>query len=440
MKRARWLLTYEGVDVTDELWPFVTQIDYSDHIEGESDELNVELQDVQGRWRAGWFPQPSSALALQFGWGSETLLDAGTFRVDTVDAGFGPDTVSIRALAVPITSDLRTVRSQKFEATTLRAIVQSIADALGLSVLGEVPDLLVQVAVQNNVSTLAFLRRLAADYGYAFSVRPPQLVFYSLVDLELAESALTLSRNQVAPGARFSATAQRTYAACEVRWFDPQTKELRTVTVFADYARSRVVVGGEDEGRSGEPEAPPVLPSRLLRSGVRGDDVRKWQQFLQGQGIDVGAVDGIFGPKTHNATMAFQRQGGIKVDGIAGPETFRAAVEAGYGRASEQVIAGTDVVGPLLRVDAKVETIEQAQAMAAAKLAEANRLQARASLKTVGDIRLCAGVPLELSGFGYFDGRYSIQSARHSISRSSGWTTEVEVTNIPPPPKKEKKK
>jgi peptidoglycan hydrolase-like protein with peptidoglycan-binding domain len=42
----------------------------------------------------------------------------------------------------------------------------------------------------------------------------------------------------------------------------------------------------------------------VLRIGDRGDDVRKWQFFLIGQGYDPGIADGIFGERTKAATMA----------------------------------------------------------------------------------------------------------------------------------------
>lgn len=45
--------------------------------------------------------------------------------------------------------------------------------------------------------------------------------------------------------------------------------------------------------------------------------------ILQSLGYDPGPIDGIFGPRTKNAVMRFQRDNGLKVDGIVGPETMR---------------------------------------------------------------------------------------------------------------------
>lgn len=69
---------------------------------------------------------------------------------------------------------------------------------------------------------------------------------------------------------------------------------------------------------------------RTLRLGDKGVDVEAWQAFLLSQGFDAGRVDGDFGPITHDATKAFQRSVGIKVDGIVGPQTIRIAVSLGF--------------------------------------------------------------------------------------------------------------
>jgi len=59
----------------------------------------------------------------------------------------------------------------------------------------------------------------------------------------------------------------------------------------------------------------------ILKFGSRGTEVSKLQQALNNQGFWAGNVDGIFGPKTENAVIAFQKANKILIDGIAGPQT-----------------------------------------------------------------------------------------------------------------------
>lgn len=58
-----------------------------------------------------------------------------------------------------------------------------------------------------------------------------------------------------------------------------------------------------------------------LKSGSRGEAVRKLQTALTEEGYTLGKIDGIYGVKTVAAVKAFQSDNGLTVDGIAGNTT-----------------------------------------------------------------------------------------------------------------------
>ena len=66
----------------------------------------------------------------------------------------------------------------------------------------------------------------------------------------------------------------------------------------------------------------PVTTQPMLRTGSRGDAVRKLQEMLNAKGYTCGSVDGIFGSKTKAAVLAFQKANGLGADGIVGPLTW----------------------------------------------------------------------------------------------------------------------
>ncbi|MDY4140633.1 MAG: peptidoglycan-binding protein [Eubacteriales bacterium] len=70
------------------------------------------------------------------------------------------------------------------------------------------------------------------------------------------------------------------------------------------------------------------MPTRTLRKGYTGDDVKSLQTRLKALGYYTGSVDGKYGSGTVAAVKAFQKAAGLKQDGIAGPATCKALFTA----------------------------------------------------------------------------------------------------------------
>lgn len=443
--RPVWLITYEGKDVTDEIAPMVTSAEYSDHLEGTSDEFQLTLEDRHGRWREGWWPANGDTLQAQLGYAGRVLLDAGAFTVDEVSLRGKPDSVSISATAVVKGEATQSTRYRAFEGMTLKAIVETLATELELTVVGDIEELALARITQTS-STLAFLRNLAKDFGYAFSIRPPKMVFYPITTLEAASVTVTIDRTDVS-SYDLKGTTQDTYVACEVSYLDPRSKALRQVRVEVAHAREAVVVSTEASTASvDESEAVTdpsvIIPTRDLREMspmMTGDDVLSWQTFCSGQGVDPGPLDSKFGPLTRRGTVNMQVRLGTEADGIVGPETVRLAQEAGWGRLAQSVSGASDSagsgvsvesVGRVLRHDLRLESAEIATVRARALLLEANRLKASGSLSFPGRPNVVAGATIGLTGMGRLSGKYMVQTSTHRVGRSSGYATSVEVTCV----------
>lgn len=61
---------------------------------------------------------------------------------------------------------------------------------------------------------------------------------------------------------------------------------------------------------------------RLIKQGLRGEDVKQLQYYLSSKGYNLGIIDGIFGIKTKQAVILFQLANGLKGDGVVGPLTI----------------------------------------------------------------------------------------------------------------------
>jgi peptidoglycan hydrolase-like protein with peptidoglycan-binding domain len=96
------------------------------------------------------------------------------------------------------------------------------------------------------------------------------------------------------------------------------------------------------------PTASPALAvpaTRMLKEGVRGEDVKAWQLELRRAGYSQVAADGIFGPVSTAATKAWQAERGLSPDGIVGPATRAKAGTAPIGAPANQPAATITVPG-----------------------------------------------------------------------------------------------
>lgn len=66
------------------------------------------------------------------------------------------------------------------------------------------------------------------------------------------------------------------------------------------------------------------LKSPYMRDEGGYTDVMECQKKLTAHGFPCGALDGIFGPMTNKAVLAFQKAKGLVMDGICGPKTWAA--------------------------------------------------------------------------------------------------------------------
>jgi hypothetical protein len=83
------------------------------------------------------------------------------------------------------------------------------------------------------------------------------------------------------------------------------------------------------DARQGPPACSAGYPT--LKNGSRGVYVCVLQDALSTLGVKLGAIDGVFGPGTKAAVMAYQRGNGLTADGIVGCGTWRRLTAAANG-------------------------------------------------------------------------------------------------------------
>ncbi|EKE2066510.1 phage protein D [Salmonella enterica] len=240
-------LVYNQKDITHDVSVYVTSVTYTDKLSGESDEIQVDLEDSEGRWRDAWYPGKGDTLTLYMGCAGENLRECGTFSVDEIELSGPPDNVSLRGLATSVTAALRTKNSRGFENTTLAAIAQRIAGKHHLQLQGQIEPLTLDRVTQYDETDLAFLKRLAGDYGYMVKVTHTHIIFSSLDALREAAPVFTFTRRDIS---RYSVrdTINRIYKGAKHRSQNSRTKQV--VTYQADGGESTTTVSAATRGHS----------------------------------------------------------------------------------------------------------------------------------------------------------------------------------------------
>jgi len=64
------------------------------------------------------------------------------------------------------------------------------------------------------------------------------------------------------------------------------------------------------------------------------------------------------------------------------------------------------------------------------RLREKNKGEFTGQLDMPGDLDMAAGVTVTVKGYGIFDGKYIVETATHSISKSSGFKTSIKIRRV----------
>ena len=81
----------------------------------------------------------------------------------------------------------------------------------------------------------------------------------------------------------------------------------------------------------------------------------------------------------------------------------------------------------ILEINERVENESEARSVAKKKLSEKNSREITGSITLMGDVRFAAGVNIDLSGFGMFDGKYMLESVTHKVTQGYNTTLNIKM-------------
>lgn len=350
--RTEVTAVFEGVDISDEINRYLISLSYKDNEEDEADDLQLKLQDAKGNWLQKWLNASVQAAisSCEITLGGKTKgmkisvgirvtsptglirkMNCGSFTLDSIKASGPPSTVTLKATSLPYAAGVRTEeRDKAWEDYTLSAIGAEIAGKAGLGFMYDAgANPFYKRIEQVKETDIAFLQGLCHDNSLSLKVSGQRLVIFEQAKYEALSPVTKISwMDGTYTKYDLSTVANdTTFAKCEVRYYNPDTKENIVGTATSD------TFDAEDE---------------------------------------------------NNQTLVI--------------------------------------------TDHKVSSIGEANTLAAKLLKLHNKFEREASFTLVGNPLLAAGLTVEISGFGMWDGKYLIKTCQHDVS--GAYTTKIKMRAV----------
>lgn len=179
-----------------------------------------------------------SAVFVRENWtggGKDKVLDCGQFELDSVDASGPPNTITIKATALPYSVQIRqTEKSKAWESYTLSGIANEMASVSGMACMFlATKDPSYSRVEQRKQSDIAFLSKLCHEAGISLKATNNLIVLFDQEDYEKKNPVLTIARGSgsYTKHKLNAGTAGTQYASCRVSYTDPGTGKCIEATV-----------------------------------------------------------------------------------------------------------------------------------------------------------------------------------------------------------------
>ncbi len=245
-------LLYNGKDCTKDFSKYLRRLTFQDFEDEQSDELTITLNNNDGYFSDLWYPEKGDKLTCDIIFDGQTC-NCGTFTVDenTINFSVSGDSVEIKALATSTNFSVRTKKFKNHTGKTLIQIANEVGKSYGFTVIGagkaglkldqlasdsaqiEAGNIKVGTIIQKNESDMAFLKRIAKQYGYIFNIKDGYLTFIKLEEIENKEPIFTLSKNNF-KDLSLTDSITKIYGKCKVQYFDKKSKSLKTYTAVGN--------------------------------------------------------------------------------------------------------------------------------------------------------------------------------------------------------------
>lgn len=231
--KPTYTIVYNSKNITAVISESLISLTYTDKVTGEADEIEIILEDKDGKWQNEWYPGKGSYLDVVIGIEGREL-NCGVFQIDQIEFSGPPDQVAIKGLSTGFYGKKRHRKGYAHENKTLSEIIHSIADKLKMKVVGKIENVRIGRSTQNRESDLQYLNRLAAQYGYNFTIKNETLVFIKQTELETRATSLILDKTEVMSYS-FTDKTSEIFKGTQIKFHNPNTNKIISASKDASF-------------------------------------------------------------------------------------------------------------------------------------------------------------------------------------------------------------
>lgn len=236
-RRAAVEISYERINITDDIARDIKTFSYTDIASGKSDAISIVVQDEERKWMNGWSPEKGdhiSAKAIFSDWtgeGDTWEMYCGEFEVDDVSMSGPPNECNIGAVSIPRSIAFNEEeRTKNWENITVREIAAEISGRAGIEFIYEADEIFIESLEQDKQTDCKFLYSICEKYGLAMKVFAERIVIFDEARYEALEPVTTLCYEDFIKY-NYNSTLAGTYTGAKIAYSDPGTGEDHIVMV-----------------------------------------------------------------------------------------------------------------------------------------------------------------------------------------------------------------
>ena len=213
-------LTINGVDMTQDLAPYLLSLTYTDNLTGVADELKAEFDNSDFKFLNDWYFSPGAIVRAWI----ENMF-CGEFTIDDTSQSAHPHVAEFKAQSAGFSGPIRTKKSFAHFKKQLSDIVGGYANTYGFTVTGNIPQISITTLIQSRESDIHFLHRIAKNYGCICAIKGKTLIFDSMEDIWKRDASKTIHLRDM-KSYRFTSSLPETIDGAISVYHDPQTDTI----------------------------------------------------------------------------------------------------------------------------------------------------------------------------------------------------------------------